>query len=447
MASHIIIAMKRSVLAAIALAAVCSASAQTDGAWSLDSCISYATTHNITVRQSRLQQVNGEIGVTSAKDAFLPTLHGSASQSWAFGRGLTADNTYANRNTSSTGLNVGMSLPIFQGLRALRNLDYAKAELATALEQTEATRDNVELRVISYYLQTLLSRELLTVARNQLALSRLELSRRTELFEAGKIPELDLVEARSQMAQDEMSVVSCESDEKLSLLNLSQLLELPAGTPFDVMPLDTTSVAFGSAFAMTPDEIYGIALEHNHSIRAAALSAAAARKSIKVAQSGYIPTLSFSAGLGTNYYHSGGGFANESFSSQMRHNFSQSLGFSLSVPIFDAFSTRNSVRRAKASALAADLSLESTRLDVENAINQAYAQATTARAKEISSRSAASHAEAALAAVTEKYNAGRATPTEWESAKTTATRAQADAVQARYEYLLRLRVLDFYARR
>ena len=251
MASHIIIAMKRSVLAAIALAAVCSASAQTDGAWSLDSCISYATTHNITVRQSRLQQVNDEIGVTSAKDAFLPTLHGSASQSWAFGRGLTADNTYANRNTSSTGLNVGMSLPIFQGLRALRNLDYAKAELATALEQTEATRDNVELRVISYYLQTLLSRELLTVARNQLALSRLELSRRTELFEAGKIPELDLVEARSQMAQDEMSVVSCESDEKLSLLNLSQLLELPAGTPFDVMPLDTTSVAFGSAFAMT----------------------------------------------------------------------------------------------------------------------------------------------------------------------------------------------------
>ncbi len=80
MASHIIIAMKRSVLAAIALAAVCSASAQTDGAWSLDSCISYATTHNITVRQSRLQQVNDEIGVTSAKDAFLPTLHGSASR-------------------------------------------------------------------------------------------------------------------------------------------------------------------------------------------------------------------------------------------------------------------------------------------------------------------------------------------------------------------------------
>ena len=115
MASHIIIAMKRSVLAAIALAAVCSASAQTDGAWSLDSCISYATTHNITVRQSRLQQVNDEIGVTSAKDAFLPTLHGSASRSWAFGRGLTADNTYANRNTSSTGLNVGMSLPDFPG--------------------------------------------------------------------------------------------------------------------------------------------------------------------------------------------------------------------------------------------------------------------------------------------------------------------------------------------
>ena len=108
MASHIIIAMKRSVLAAIALAAVCSASAQTDGAWSLDSCISYATTHNITVRQSRLQQVNDEIGVTSAKDAFLPTLHGSASQSWAFGRGRAAAKNKANPPTTATGRNVGM---------------------------------------------------------------------------------------------------------------------------------------------------------------------------------------------------------------------------------------------------------------------------------------------------------------------------------------------------
>ncbi|MBD5346981.1 MAG: TolC family protein [Bacteroides sp.] len=438
--------MKRFATIFVAAGIASAAIAQTPDTWSLDSCIAYAKAHNISVRQSQLQQINSEIAITSAKDAFLPQIGGSANQSWAFGRGLTADNTYANRNTSSTSFNIGLSLPVFQGLRALRNLDYAKAELATALEQTEATRDNIELRVISYYLQALLSRELLQVARNQVALSNTELTRRTELFEAGKIPELDLVEARSQLAQDEMSVVSCESDVQLSLLNLSQLLELPAETNFDVMPLDTTSISFGNAYRLSPEEIYQIALRNNHSLRAAALSAEAARKNIKVAQTGYIPTLSFSAGLGSSYYKSGGGYSNESFGSQMRHNFSQSLGFSLSVPIFDAFSTRNSIRRAKASALAADLNLESARLDVENAINQAYAQATTSRAKEISARSAASLAEAALAAVTEKYNAGRATPTEWETAKNTATRAEADAVQARYEYLLRLRVLDFYAR-
>ncbi len=435
-----------SVLVAAAVATA-SCWAQTAEKWSLDSCIAYATTHNISVRQSRLQTTNSEINVNSAENAFLPQLRGSASQSWAFGRALTADNTYANRNTSSTSFNLGFSLPVFQGLRALRNLDYAKAELATALEQTEATRDDIELRVISYYLQTLLSRELLAVARNQAELSRVELRRRKELFEAGKIPELDIIEAESRVAQDEMSVVSCESDEQLSLLTLSQLLELPAGLPFDITPLDTTAIAFGNAYRLSPEEILAIALDNNHSIRAATLSAAAARKNIKVAETGYIPTLSFSAGLGTSYYKTGGGYHNDSFGAQMRHNFSQSLGFSLSVPIFDAFSTRNSIRRAKASALAANLNLESTRLNVENAINQAYAQATTSRAKEISSRSAATHSEAALAAVTEKYNAGRATPTEWETAKTTATRAQAEAVQARYEYLLRLRVLDFYARR
>ncbi|MCM1029250.1 MAG: TolC family protein [Pseudoflavonifractor sp.] len=435
--------MKAIIIASLLAMSASSAAAQEP--WSLDSCIVYATTHNISVRQSRLQQLNGEISVTSAKDAFLPQLHGSASQSWGFGRGLTADNTYADRNTSSTNFNLGLSVPVFQGLRALRNLDYARAELASALEQTEATRDNVELRVISYYLQTLLSRELLVVARNQASLSEVELARRQALFDAGKIAELDLVEARSQLAQDRLSVVSCESDEQLALLNLSQLLELPAGHPFDVAPIDTASVAFGAAYRLTAEEIYAIANERNHSIRAALLSATAARKNIKVAQSGYIPTLSFSAGLGSSYYKTSG-FVNESFGSQMRHNFAQNLGFSLSVPIFDAFSTRNNVRRARASALAADLQLESTRLDVENAINQAYAQATTSRAKEESARIAATQAEAALAAVTEKYNAGRANPTEWETAKNTATRARAEAVQARYEYLLRMRILDFYAR-
>lgn len=413
--------------------------------WSLDSCITYAREHNITVRQSRLQELNGEIGVTSAKDAFLPQLYAGGSQSWGFGRGLTSDNTYANRNTASTSFNVGMQLPVFQGLRALRNLDYAQAALATALEQTEATRDNIELRVISYYLQALLSRELLAVARNQEALSQIELNRRTELFDAGKIAELDLVEARSQLAQDQMSVVSCRSDEQLALLNLSQLLELPAGYDFDIQPLDTASQAMANVYRLSADEIYDIASARNHTIRAATLSAEAARKNINVARSGYIPTLSFSAGLGSSYYKTSG-LVNDSFGSQMRHNFAQNLGLSLSVPIFDAFSTRNNIRRAKASALAADLTLESTRLDIANAINQAYAQATTALAREQSAAVAASSAEAALDAVTEKYNVGRATPTEWETAKTTATRARAEAVQARYEYLLRIRILDFYAR-
>lgn len=431
-----------SVLAAFTIALAASA----QSVWSLDSCIAHATTHNIVVRQSKVRELQSEIGVTSAKDAFLPRLQGSAGQSWAFGRALTAENTYANRNTASTSFSAGFSLPLFQGLRALRNLDYSQAELATVLEQTEATRDNIELRVISYYLQALLARELLGVARDQAALSRVELTRRTELFEAGKIPELDLVEARSRVAQDDMSVVTCESDRQLALLNLSQLLELPASDDFDIAPLDTTSVVFGNAYRLTPAEIYDRALAGNHTIRAAVLTASAARKSIKVAQTGYIPTLSFSAGIGTSYYNTSGGYHNESFSGQMRHNFSQSLGLSLSVPIFDAFSTRNSIRRAKASALDADLSLESTRIDIYNAINQAYAQATTSCAKEQSARVAATQAQAALDAVTEKYNAGRATPTEWETAKTTATRAQAEAVQARYEYLLRIRILDFYAR-
>ena len=144
--------MKR--LALIAAAAVITASA---GAreWSLDDCIAYAIDHNIEVRQRMVSQQQGELSVTEAKDQFLPQLNGYGSQSFNFGRGLTADNTYANRNTSSFSVGASLSLPIFQGLRAVRNLKYSQTNLRALVERTEAAKDNVTLNVIGAYLQAL----------------------------------------------------------------------------------------------------------------------------------------------------------------------------------------------------------------------------------------------------------------------------------------------------
>lgn len=429
---------KKVIISCAALMLACASPAVAGQPWSLDDCVDYAISHNIDVRTRALQARSGELDITEAKDAFLPRLSGYASQSFNFGRGLTADNTYANRNTSSFSTGANMQLPIFQGLSAVRRLKYARAGLRVMVEELEAAKDDVTLNVISQYLQSLYASEMLAVARERLEISRSELVRREALLELGKIPELDLYEARSQVAQDELSVVNAENDSITALLDLSQLLNLPTASGFSIRPLEDSGMPLLSA-----EDVYSNALNNNHTMRAARLSVESASKYIDVARTGYIPTLSFNAGLGTNYYKTNG-FNNESFGSQMRHNFAQSIGFSLSVPIFDAFTTRNSVRKAKVQMLNAQLQLEDSRIRLYKAINTAYTQAVGAEKKRDAAEVAVESSRRAFEAMKEKYNYGRANATEFEKSKSDYTTALAQAVQAKYEAILRARILQFY---
>lgn len=414
------------------------ASVASAATWSLDSCVSYAISHNINVQSRLLQEENGRLGVTEAKDRFLPNINGYGSQSFSFGRGLTAENTYANRNTSSFSVGANLSLPIFQGLAGVRRLDYAKASLKALLEQTEAAKDDVTLNVITQYLQALYAGELLQVARERLKISTSELQRRQTLLEAGKIPELDIYEARSQVSQDELNLVNCTNDSIIALLDLAQLLNLPDTDGFAIEPLADSDMPL-----LSPEEVWANASERNHSLRAGRLEAEAADKNVSLAKTGYIPTISFSAGLGTNYYRTSG-FTNENFSQQMRHNFAKQLGFSISIPIFDAFSTRNSVRRAHVQAHSTRLQLDDSRQRLYKAIVQAYTQAKAAHTKRDAAEVAVESSRAAFEAMKVKFDNGRATPTEYEKTRSDYTNALAESVQAKYEAILRARILLFY---
>lgn len=425
-----------SILAAVTTAATLSA--QSTEPWSLDSCINYAIEHNITVKSRELQKYSGELEITEAKDRFLPQASAGANESFSFGRGLTSENTYANRNTSNFGWNVGVSLPIFQGLSAIRRLDYAKANLRVLVEQYEAAKDDITLNVISQYLQVLYCKELLGVAENQLEVSKIELNKRKELLEAGKIPELDLLEAEALVARDELSLVNSTNDYALALVDLSQMLELPSPEGFDIQPVEDAALGLLSA-----NEVYENALTSNHTILASKGSITVAEKNIALAKSGYLPTVSFNAGIGSSYYTLSG-FKSESFGRQMRNNLSKSLGFSLNIPVFDAFSTRNSLRRAKVQRINAQLQLDDAEKRLYKTIQQAYVQAVAAEKKRETSAVAEKSSLAAFDAVREKYNYGRATPAEYEQAKATYTRAASESIQAKYESILRVRILQFY---
>lgn len=431
--------MKR-IFAIICTAVIASALANAE-TWTLDDCINYATSHNLTVRARQVSKMQAEQSITDAKSAFLPRLSAGAGQSWNLGRGLTAENTYADRNTSSFNWSASFSLPVFNGLSNVRQLAYAKANLQQMVEECEAAKEDITVNVISTYLQVLYSKEMVEVAANQVALSEHEIERRTALLEAGKIPEVDLLEAEAQLATDKLNLTQAQNDNILARLDLLLLLQIDDKSPEN---FDVADLSDDDPMLISPDDAYERALQYSHAIEAARKGIIASDKNITLAKSGYLPTLSFNAGLGSSYYKLSG-VKGESFSDQMRHNYSTYFGFSLNIPIFDGLSTRNSVRRAKLQKLNAELNLDQAEQQLYRNIQAAYYQASGAAEKFASSQVAEKSTAAAFDAMQEKYNLGRATATEYEQAKTKALRSTAERIQARYEMILRTRLLQFYS--
>lgn len=409
--------------------------------WNIDECIDFAIENNIQVKNARIQETSGQYDVIEAKDQFLPNISANASETFNFGRGLTSENTYADRNTSNFQWGVGMQLPLFQGLQASRQLKYAKVKLRTLALRTDAAKENITLNVIAQYLQALYCRELLATANEQVRLSDYELNRQQELANAGKIAEVNVLQAKAQLAQDKLSVANAQNDYTIALLDLAQLIQLPDITDFDIQPLDDQLPTIAS-----PETVYADALFSNAGLLAAQNNVTAAQAQESVAKTGYIPRLSFNAGIGSSYYHLGG-YDNASFSRQMRDNYSTYFGFSLQIPIFDAFSTRNRVRKAQVQTVTARLQLQDTQTQLYKDIQQAYYRAVGAHSKFQTGVASEEIAREAFEAMKEKYEMGRATPQEFEQSKTSYLKSTIDRIQANYEYILRCRILNFYSKK
>lgn len=407
-------------------------------AWTLRQCVDYALENNLTVKNSRLQVDQAQLDVTSAKDAFLPSLSASASEGFNFGRGLTSDNTYADRNTSNFQCGVNLSLPLFQGLSDVRQLKAARSSMQQYLLEFEAAKDDLTLNIISQYLQVLYNKEVTESAKSQLAYSTYEVERQRALVDAGKVAEAYLYDAEAQQAQDRLQVITAENDVRVALVNLANLLQLPSVEGFDVTPLEEESPELPG-----PDVVYSRALEHNHSILSARQGILTAQDKVAYARSGYIPRLSFDASVGSSYY-TVAGYDNDSFGTQMRNNFSTYLGFRLTIPIFDAFSTRNNVNRAKLQETGARLELDRRESDLYKTIQLAYTQAAGARDRYLTAGETLEKTRLSFDATREKYDLGRATPTEFEQAKNNLFRVEISRISSRYEYLLRHRILRFY---
>jgi outer membrane protein len=409
--------------------------------WNLKQCIEYAIANNVTVKQAANTADQSAVEVNTAKWSRLPNLNGSAGQGWNWGRTASPiDNTYTDVHNASTSFAVGTSIPLFTGLRYSYQYALSKVNLQAAVEDLNTAKEDISINIASAYLQALLYAELDDVAKSQVELTRKQYERTSRLYDAGKAAPAEVAESKSRLAQEEMNAVQADNNYKLAMLDLSQLLELPSPEGFTI---DAADGELDFVPLSAPDAIYNDALISKPSIRAARLRLDGSAYSIRVAQSSYYPSLNLNANISTNYYTIGG-VISDSFGRQMKNNLNKYVGLSLSVPIFNRFATRNSVRTARLQQQNMVLQLDATKKALYKEVQQAWYNAVAAESQYISSVNAVEASQATFDLTEQKLENGKATLLEFDEAKQNLKKALSDRIQAKYDYLFRCKILDFY---
>jgi outer membrane protein len=411
--------------------------------WSLQECIDYAGEHNLEVKMKQAGIDQQEVTLNTARNRRLPDLSANASHSFSFGRSTSGyDNTYQDRNSRSTQWSASTSIPVFTGFQIPNEVAAAKLDLQAVTAELEKAKEDMEIIVTSSYLQVLYCKEMLHIAGRQADLSREQLERIRKMYDNGRASEAQIYEVEAQIAGDELSVVQAASDLQMAVLDLTQLLELPTPEGFDVSePEDNVSFAL----ARKPDVIFKTALSTRALIRVEEFRLKSREKNVDFAKGAYYPTLTFGAGYGNNYYVING-FDNTSFAGQLRNNRNEYFGLTLHIPVFNRFVTRNNVRSAKLNRHLQELQLESTKKSLYKEIQQAYYNAVTSGEKYRSAEAACKSAEKAFGYMQEKLDNGRATMYEYNDSKTSMTRALSNSTQAKYDFILRKKILEFYER-
>ena len=289
--------------------------------------------------------------------------------------------------------------------------------------------------------------EISDVARRQVEIDSAQVCRLEAFVKNGEAAEAELSQQKATLANSRLTVTQAVNNQNLSVLTLTQILELLSPEGFSIVRPDINGLSGidgnSGLSGLSPDAIYAEALSVKPEIAAQQLRLKGTEHNIKIAQAGYYPTLSLGGGLGTNYYTTSG-YQSEKFGKQLENNFSQYISLNLNVPIFNRFSTRNNIRSAKIEQETQQLQLDNTKKTLYKEIQQVYYNALNAQAKEKSSLEAVQSSKDAFQLMQAKYENGKATMTEFNEAKNVYLKAESDLVQARYENLYQHALLEFY---
>ncbi len=415
--------------------------------WTLRNCIDYALEHNITIRRNRINVESTQEDVKTAKADFLPSLSGNISQrivnrpNSASGTIISGDNiTTSESKTSYNGsYGIDANWTVYNGSKRVNTLKQQQLNSRIAELTVDESENSIEENITQLYVQILYSAEAVKVNESTLEVSRKEFERGQELFNAGSIASSDLAQLEAQVSNDNYQLVTSQTTLQNYKLQLKQLLELDGDFEMDLFlpPLDDSSVLIPLP---TKDDVYQTALNLRPEIESSKLNIEASDMNIKISRAGYIPSLSLSAGIGTTNAN-GNDF---SFSEQVKQNWNNSIGLTLSIPIFDKRQTKSAVNKAKLQRQTSELDLMDNQKTLYKTIESLWLSANSAQQQYVAATQKLKSTQASYALVSEQFNLGMKNTVELLTEKNNLLSAQQETLQAKYTAILNAGLLRFY---
>jgi outer membrane protein len=415
--------------------------------WTLEECVTYAVENNLTIAQYELDLENAKIDKSDAVGNMLPDLNAQLSASGNTGLILdpTTNNLVSGTIFSAPG-NITSSLVLFDGLRNVHRLNRAKLNALANQYRLENLVDDIRLNVANAYLLVLSNKESLKVFEAQYAVTEQDLKRMQQLVESGVNPRGDLLEIEATAANQQQQIVNGRNAVLISRINLAQLLQITDYENFDIAD-EEFNVPPADILENSPKQIYEKALTFRKDIKFSMSNVELAQKDLEIAKGASYPTLSAFINYNTRYSdQTRDPVTGEKigFREQLWLNDGISYGAQLNVPIFNGWSTRNSIMRSQIDVTRAELQLEQNKLDLENNINQAYldvlnnATAYEAAQKTLEAR------KLAFEYSRERYEVGLMNAFDFSQAQARVDNAEAEVIRTKYDYIFRIKVLEFY---
>ncbi len=440
--------------------------------WSLKQCIDYAYEHNLQVKQSEINIAIQQERITSNKGQRLPTLNGYASHTYNFGQRIDPfTNQFANTRVQSNNFYLNSSVSLFNGFQTKNNIKKSLIDYQIQEQNTEKIKNDIALAIAANYLQILFNEEAIKIAQQQMLITNQQITRIDKLVRSGSVPEGNLLDLQAQAASDEMNLVSAENQLTISTLYLKQLLQLDSISDFKIV-IPKTEMDEKLLVSSTPGQVYDAAINIMPAIKSSQLQIESAETNHLSAQGKRYPSLSISGSLGTGYSglsknteitgvsldEAGQTSAGEqvylynpiiesskkSFGDQSADNFNQSIGFNLSIPIFNGFNTKTAMEIAKLNKDAAKLQLQQTENQLKNDIEQAHIDAVAAMKKYMATEKALEAQKQAFEYSKKRFEVGMMNSVDFNSSKNKLANTESQLIQSKYDYLFKIKILEFY---